>query len=112
MTIRYAVIFTLAGALGSDKKPYYPPGSRAWLTESEGYWLGKTYGACPFLVDRDHPPEDIVTFETGDEASKDFNEAFKGSHIGPWMCKPDGKFEVVPVRQKFKQVPDGYEAVK
>jgi len=43
------------------------------------------------------------------EAATEFAKTW-GGH--PWYVVPGKSFEVVEVKQKFKQVPDGYEPIK
>lgn len=45
-------------------------------------------------------------------SSEDEAVNFAASWDGhPWWCKPTDKFRVIEIKQKYKQVPDGYEAI-
>lgn len=108
MKTGFAVLFACREAKTRNGDIMTAEGAPAWLTESEGYWWGKTYRTP--LVDRHNLPEDVVVFATSGEAHQQFKEGME--HIGPWYSAPRNLLEVVAVRQKFKQVPDGYEEAK
>jgi hypothetical protein len=90
-------------------------GMLAWLVDSEGYWCGETFSEYGRRTDRKNIPHNVVTFESREKAEKKWPPFMRGeSHgtIGPWWIDPDGWYEIVEIKPKFKQVPDGYEEVK
>lgn len=85
--------------VASQGTVYTKTGERFWIVKGE--W-GPSSHQC-----LTHPgvPSDVMTWETEEEA-----EAFaKGWGGHPWWCKPNGKFEIVKVRPKYKTIKDGYE---
>ncbi len=86
-----------------------PGGTFTWLVSEEGYWQGETFGGIRG-TSREKIPGNVVLFDSREQAEKEWTEYRE--QIGPWWIKPDGRFEVIEVKLKFKQVPDGYEAVK
>jgi hypothetical protein len=114
MSERFAVIFTCKRHIahpfkeGPDAKVMTEAGTKAWLTESEGYWWGTTFSEY-WPVNRTSIPRDVVTFGSEEEARRKFKK-FKS---GPWYVEHDGSEPtIVRLKQKFKQVPDGFEEVK
>lgn len=109
----FAVLFKCKEAKASDGSIMTEEGNPAWLTEDDGYWWGKPFSEfySP-KVSRTSLPHDVIVFKTREEAERQFKEARKGNHIGPWYYRPGKEFEIIEIRQKFKTVPDGYEEVK
>jgi hypothetical protein len=114
MSAGFAILFRCKEVYPVGRKPHDTPltarGTLAWLTEDEGYWWGDTFSEYGRATSRTNIPRNVVMFETREKAEAAKPEIME--HIGPWFVKPDGWFEIVEIRQKFKQVTDGYEAVK
>jgi hypothetical protein len=108
--IQFAILFRCKQVNSTLGKSLTESGTMAWLTDDEGYWWGETFRTCPSIVSRDHAPANAIVFDSIEKAEIAWKQ--RRTFIGPWFVKPDGHFEVVPVRQKFKQVLDGYEVVK
>ena len=72
-----------------------------WVEATSIRWTGslKSSGGFPYKP---------KLFNSSESAAK-FAKSWKGH---PWDCKPNGNFEVVEVKEVFKQVHDGYEIVK
>jgi hypothetical protein len=102
-----------AEAIASDKSVMTAAGTPAWLTENDGYWWGTPfYKHYVTQISRDNPPNDVVVFSTREEASRRFEDARRQRNIGPWYYEPSKEFEVIAVKRKYRQIPDGYETVK
>jgi len=110
---QFAILYKCEEAIAHDKSVMTKKGTPAWLTESEGYWWGQPFSDfyTP-KVTRDSPPSSVIVFATREEAIEQFKAAREGNHIGAWYHTPSAEFEVIEVRQKFKQIPDGYEVIK
>jgi len=114
MSTGFALLFRCKEVYPVNRKQHESPltkgGTLAWLTEDDGYWWGNTFSEYGRGISRSNIPHDVVLFKTREEAEAARPKVLK--HIGPWYVKPDGHFEIVEVRQKFKQIPDGYEEAK
>jgi hypothetical protein len=111
---KFAVLFRCKHVPDFRGDTMTPGGTYAWLVDNEGYWQGDTFGGFR-NTSRAHIPGNVVMFETREEAEKKWPPFMRGEcgiEIGPWWIKPDGWYEIVELKQKFKTVPDGYEAVK
>lgn len=114
---KFAIVFTCKLVMPVGARPFEraltEEGEQAWLIESDGYRWGETFRTCPSVIDRQHIPGSVILFDSREAAEATFHKIkTKESRIGPWYVKPRGEFEIIEVRQKFKQVPDGYEEVK
>lgn len=75
-------------------------GQWVWITNGE--W-GTTSGNGFF----DKIPGDVLEFESKEKAEK-FTKHWQGH---PWYYKPNGVWEILEVKPKFKQVQDGWEVL-
>lgn len=107
-------IFAVIVTLRANEKMGVRSGALGWVCSGE--WGGEIKefdraswnGAC----DRQNIPSNVRRFET-EQAANEFSKKTKDATcLGCWWQKPTGKYEVVEIKQKFKQVPDGYEEVK
>ncbi len=114
MSAGFALLFRCQAVYPVNRKAHEAPltegGTMAWLTDSDGYWIGETFSQYGRAISRTNIPPETILFESREHAAAQWS--CSRDHIGPWYVKPDGHFEIVEVRQKFKQVPDGYEEVK
>lgn len=72
-----------------------------WVEATSNRWTGSLNSSNGF-------PVNPKLFDSAEDANK-FAHRWKGH---PWYCKPNGSFEVVEVKPKFKQVLDVYQVVK
>lgn len=52
--------------------------------------------------------KDVKIFKTKERA-KEFVQRWEGF---PWWCRPNGNFEIIKIRPRYKKVLDGYEVVE
>lgn len=86
------------------EKPITEEGHRVWVCEEEGGWVEAT-ATSTFLYK--NPPKDVKTFITSDAAEK-FIKKWKGH---PWYHVPNGVYEIIEVKPKYKTIPDGWEII-
>lgn len=106
--IRYGLIVVCAEARsGVEGNPIVThDGARAWVCNTE--WVEAT--GSKHAITTGEVPRDAKTFDTP-EAAAAFAKRWPGH---PWYVQPRGEsfeFEIVPLRQRFKTKPDGYERV-
>jgi hypothetical protein len=87
-----------------DKPVVGPEGQRYWVLEDRDGWVEASSSRCnnPAVV-----PGDVRQFKT-EEAAAAFAKRWTGH---PWWCSPNGEFEIVKVRPKYRQVLVGWERV-
>ena len=104
----YALIVHSKQVVGESGWVATTEGERFWvLIEPEG-WVEATSIKVDSSVLESKLPKDLKTFET-EKAAAAFAKRWKGH---PWWCEPNGTFETVRVERKYKQVPDGFTAIK
>ena len=69
--------------------------TEGWVEAESIYWNGNF-------------TKDVKTFDTEEEA-KEFAQRWEGF---PWWCRPNGNFEIIKIRPRYKKVLDGYEVVE
>lgn len=107
---QFAVIVTLRANAAQNVMS----GALGWLCAGEWGSEIAEFDRCSWKeCDRKHIPKNVTKFKTREEAEA-YGESTKREPehggFGCWWQKPTGKYEVVEIKQKFKQVPDGYEA--
>jgi len=77
-----------------------PKGAKFIATEDSEGWVEATSSHSHGEV-----PNDAKTFTTLVDA-EEFAERWEGH---PWWCRPSGKYEILEVTPRYKQVREGYE---
>lgn len=101
----YALIVEGKEALSANGNIFTTEGEKFWVCNEPDGWVEAT----GINVNRGDTkiPGDVKTFKTRVAAEK-FAKRWEGH---PWWVNPNGNFEVIEIKPRYKQVRDGYERV-
>jgi len=99
---QWAVIVTGSKIYGQLGGIMCDEGTRFWVTWAE-------WGDTSSIIrdDDDSVPGTVKIFNSTSDAH-DFAHSWLGH---PWWCVPNGEYDVVEIKQKYKLVCDGWETV-
>lgn len=100
----YAIRFQTTDCPSTDGTLVSKYGDWHWIVVEPEGWVAATS-----TKDSGDVPYDVKTFGTESDAQR-FAKYWRTKYH-PWYGKPNGTYEFVAIKPKYKQVRDGYEVI-